>query len=65
MVRCHRCPIPVYESLNESAVYPVIMPSYIIHGGDGYYMIEKNLAKYYNFGMADFRIYYYAFSTLW
>ena len=35
-VRCQECLVPSYSALNEDHIYPVLLPSFLIDGGDGY-----------------------------
>ncbi|KAH8373049.1 hypothetical protein KR009_011033 [Drosophila setifemur] len=39
---CSNCSVPTYKSLNESALYQVIVPSYLLEGGDGYDFTEND-----------------------
>ncbi|XP_068698294.1 snake venom 5'-nucleotidase-like isoform X1 [Montipora foliosa] len=41
-VRCATCQIPVYKPLNESAIYKVILSSYLARGGAGFGVITRN-----------------------
>ena len=44
-VRCASCQVPVYKPLDESAVYKIILSSYIARGGAGLSVIaEKKLS---------------------
>ncbi|KAH8304960.1 hypothetical protein KR018_005063, partial [Drosophila ironensis] len=38
---CSECDVPTYKNLNESAIYQVIVPSFLLEGGDGYDLIES------------------------
>lgn len=42
LVRCAECNVPSYSILNETAYYKVIVPSFLLTGGDGYTMIEEH-----------------------
>lgn len=39
-VRCARCAVPSYSSLNDTEYYNVIIPQFIFDGGDGHVMVE-------------------------
>ncbi|XP_035217961.1 snake venom 5'-nucleotidase-like [Stegodyphus dumicola] len=41
-IRCADCRVPHFEPLNDEGIYTVAMNSFIVKGGDGYDMIEKN-----------------------
>ena len=44
-VRCASCQVPVYKPLDESAVYKVILTSYMARGGAGLSVVrEKKLS---------------------
>ncbi|XP_017864718.1 PREDICTED: protein 5NUC-like [Drosophila arizonae] len=40
-VRCADCLVPSYSYLNDSAYYKVIVPKFLVDGGDGYIMIDR------------------------
>ncbi|CAH1954430.1 unnamed protein product [Acanthoscelides obtectus] len=42
-VRCQNCTIPVYEDLDEEKTYRIIVPSFLVKGGDGYNTIRDYL----------------------
>ncbi|XP_034477247.1 protein 5NUC-like, partial [Drosophila innubila] len=42
LVRCAECNAPSYSHLNESAFYNVIIPSFLINGGNGYSLVEEH-----------------------
>ena len=45
-VRCHECLVPSYSALNQDQVYPVLLSSFLIEGGDGYSMFtEEKLSQ--------------------
>ncbi|XP_070698516.1 snake venom 5'-nucleotidase-like [Pempheris klunzingeri] len=44
---CTKCRVPKYEPLDLDKTYTVIMPSYMVVGGDGYTMIKEELLKHY------------------
>ncbi|XP_034103963.1 protein 5NUC-like [Drosophila albomicans] len=41
-VRCAMCKVPVYNRLNETEYYQVIMPQFIFEGGDRHKMIDES-----------------------
>ncbi|XP_030750963.1 protein 5NUC-like [Sitophilus oryzae] len=44
-VRCGRCKIPVYETLNESQYYTVVTSSFLSNGGDGITIFRDHAIK--------------------
>ncbi|CAG9765345.1 unnamed protein product [Ceutorhynchus assimilis] len=42
-VRCQRCEIPVYEDLDLEAVYSIVVPSFLVGGGDDFTALTDNL----------------------
>ncbi len=45
-VLCTECRVPRYEPLNPKKVYKVVLPSYLVDGGDGYSMIKEQKLKH-------------------
>lgn len=45
-VLCTMCRVPSYEPLEMDKVYKVILPSYLVNGGDGFQMIKEELLKH-------------------
>lgn len=45
-VLCTKCRVPKYEPLDPEEIYTVVMPSYIVSGGDGFSMIKDELLKH-------------------
>ena len=43
---CTKCRVPKYEPLDLEETYTVVMPSYIVGGGDGFTMIKDELLKH-------------------
>ncbi|KAK3749568.1 hypothetical protein QZH41_019711 [Actinostola sp. cb2023] len=43
---CTQCREPIYQPLNNTAVYNVILPSYIANGGGGYTIIKDKRLSY-------------------
>lgn len=45
-VLCTECRVPHYEPLNRDKVYRIVMPSYLVDGGDGFSMIKDEKLKH-------------------
>lgn len=45
-VLCTACRVPAYVPLEMDEVYNVTLPSYMLFGGDGYYMLRDNHITY-------------------
>ncbi len=45
-VLCTECRVPRYEPLNPKKVYKVVLPSYLVDGGDGFSMIKEKKLKH-------------------
>lgn len=45
-VLCTHCRVPQYEPLDPEKIYAVVMPSYMVDGGDGFDMIKNGLLKH-------------------
>ncbi|XP_037541930.1 5'-nucleotidase [Nematolebias whitei] len=45
-VLCTKCRVPVYEAVRDREVYSVVMPSYLVTGGDGFSMIQNEFRKH-------------------
>ncbi|KAL6438701.1 hypothetical protein ACFW04_004599 [Cataglyphis niger] len=41
-IRCQACEYPVFEDLVHDQWYRVVVPSFMISGGDGYYIFKNN-----------------------
>ncbi|KAK0166412.1 hypothetical protein PV328_004835 [Microctonus aethiopoides] len=41
-VQCQKCEIPIYEDLIDNKWYRIIVPSFLVHGGDGHSIIANN-----------------------
>ncbi|EDW01380.1 GH21403 [Drosophila grimshawi] len=41
LVRCGECTVPEYSNLNATAYYKVVVPNFILNGGDGYTLTES------------------------
>lgn len=53
-VLCTKCRVPSYEPVQDEAVYKVVLPSYLVKGGDGFSMIRDEKLSY-NSGETGFR----------
>ncbi|XP_067469649.1 snake venom 5'-nucleotidase-like [Thunnus thynnus] len=53
---CTKCRVPKYEPLDLEETYTVVMPSYIVGGGDGFTMIKEELLKH-NTGDMDITVF--------
>ncbi|XP_064542713.1 protein 5NUC-like isoform X2 [Drosophila montana] len=42
LIRCAECSVPSYLNLDESAYYKVVVPEFLLNGGDGFNLIESN-----------------------
>lgn len=45
-VLCTDCRVPVYEPLDDRRLYKVVLPSYMVEGGDGFSMIKEENLKH-------------------
>ena len=43
---CTECRVPKYEPLELQRTYTVVMPSYMVDGGDSFSMIKEELLKH-------------------
>lgn len=41
-VRCARCTVPSYHPLNDTEKYKVIVPQFLLDGGDGHVMVDAS-----------------------
>ncbi|XP_033966962.1 5'-nucleotidase [Pseudochaenichthys georgianus] len=53
---CTECRVPKYEPVDPEKTYTVVMPSYIVGGGDGFTMIKDELLKH-NTGDMDISVF--------
>ncbi|KAJ8967995.1 hypothetical protein NQ314_002529 [Rhamnusium bicolor] len=42
-IRCQACEIPIYEDLDLSKTYRMVITSYLASGGDGYTILSDNI----------------------
>lgn len=45
-ILCTRCRVPRYQAVLDSAVYKLVLPSYLVTGGDGFSMIRDEKLKH-------------------
>ena len=45
-VLCTECRVPRYEPVDRGALYRVVLPSYLVAGGDGFSMIRDENVKH-------------------
>uniref|UniRef100_A0A3P9LLI0 5'-nucleotidase n=1 Tax=Oryzias latipes TaxID=8090 RepID=A0A3P9LLI0_ORYLA len=45
-ILCTHCRVPMYEPVQDSMDYKVVMPSYLVTGGDGFSMIPEEMKKH-------------------
>ncbi|TKS75306.1 5'-nucleotidase [Collichthys lucidus] len=54
-ILCTKCRVPQYEPVEDEAVYTVVLPSYIMAGGDGFSMLKNETLKH-NSGDLDISV---------
>lgn len=45
-ILCTQCRVPQYEPVEDETVYTVVLPSYMMTGGDGFSMIKNETIKH-------------------
>lgn len=45
-ILCTACRVPRYEPVEDAAVYSVVIPEYLVNGGDGYAVIGDEMIKH-------------------
>ncbi|KAK3603342.1 hypothetical protein CHS0354_025948 [Potamilus streckersoni] len=45
-VRCHACKAPTYSLLDDNTVYNVLLPNFVINGGDGFTIIKETMIQH-------------------
>ncbi|KAK3603341.1 hypothetical protein CHS0354_025947 [Potamilus streckersoni] len=45
-VRCHVCKAPTYNLLDDNTVYNVLLPDFVIKGGDNYTIINQTMIQH-------------------
>ncbi|XP_073339299.1 snake venom 5'-nucleotidase-like [Pagrus major] len=55
-VLCTECRVPKYEPLDLEKTYTVVMPSFMVGGGDGFTMVKEELLKH-NTGDMDISVF--------
>lgn len=53
-ILCTKCRVPRYEPVQDQAVYKVVLPSYLVTGGDGFSMIRDEKLKHDSGETSDF-----------
>lgn len=54
-ILCTKCRVPEYKPVEDEAVYKVVLPSYMVTGGDGFSMIPNEALKH-NSGDLDITV---------
>ncbi|XP_014909960.1 5'-nucleotidase [Poecilia latipinna] len=45
-ILCTRCRVPRYDPVQDAALYTVVLPSYLVTGGDGFNVIKNGILKH-------------------
>ncbi|XP_038134862.1 5'-nucleotidase-like [Cyprinodon tularosa] len=45
-ILCTRCRVPQYEPVQDDGLYTVVLPSYLVTGGDGFVVIQNEMKKH-------------------
>lgn len=45
-ILCTRCRVPRYDPVQDAAVYAVVLPSYLVTGGDGFDIIKNGILEH-------------------
>ncbi|XP_062323348.1 5'-nucleotidase [Osmerus eperlanus] len=45
-VLCTSCRVPIFEALDPNRLYKMVLPSYLVEGGDGFSMIKEERLKH-------------------
>nr|XP_020475124.1 5'-nucleotidase [Monopterus albus] len=45
-ILCTKCRVPRYEPVQDDTVYKVVLPSYLVTGGDGFSVIKEEMLKH-------------------
>ena len=48
-VRCRECLVPSYSALKEDQIYHLLLPGFLIDGGDGYFMFKEEKLSHERF----------------
>ncbi|XP_045916256.1 5'-nucleotidase [Micropterus dolomieu] len=54
-ILCTKCRVPHYEPVEDETVYKVVLPSYMVNGGDGFSVIKDETLKH-NSGDLDISV---------
>ncbi|KAH8309369.1 hypothetical protein KR059_008756 [Drosophila kikkawai] len=50
---CSDCQIPKYESVKTDQYYGVVLPSFLLNGGEGYSFVDKQNPQVYNMSLLE------------
>lgn len=76
-ILCTKCRVPIYEPVENEMVYKVVLPSYMVTGGDGFSMIKDGFLKHNSgeafvslalalfFSSASFHTRFFCFQGIW
>lgn len=45
-ILCTDCRVPVYRPVQDELLYKVVLPSYMVDGGDGFSVIKEEMLKH-------------------
>lgn len=45
-ILCTQCRVPRYDPVRDAAVYTVVLPSYLVTGGDGFNVIKNGILEH-------------------
>ncbi|KAI3364632.1 hypothetical protein L3Q82_011417 [Scortum barcoo] len=54
-ILCTKCRVPQYEPVEDETVYKIVLPSYLVKGGDGFSVIKNETVKH-NSGDLDITV---------
>lgn len=46
LILCTECRVPRYQPVEDAAVYTLVVPGYLVSGGDGYTVIGDEMVKH-------------------
>uniref|UniRef100_A0A1W7RA44 5'-nucleotidase n=1 Tax=Hadrurus spadix TaxID=141984 RepID=A0A1W7RA44_9SCOR len=52
-VRCAKCRVPRYQDVDKNAIYNLIVPIYLLNGGDGFKVFKEKAISVHNSGILD------------
>ncbi|KAL3883277.1 hypothetical protein ACJMK2_029560 [Sinanodonta woodiana] len=56
-VRCLACEAPSYSPLDDNTVYNILIPDFVINGGDGYTMIKETMIQHIPLNSLDIDVF--------